>query len=208
MCFYLANCIPNIENKRYLELGTHAGVTFRQVLAKDKTGVDPAFDTTYRMTTDEFFEKVAPGQKWDIIFIDACHEYDYILRDYNNAVKHLSPGGVIFVHDMVPPTADFVPPHYCGDGYKLLHHAMLVDGLLSSPPTVFPLRCNPKPGHKPADGGTDGDCGLTTFTRPFLMHPPLGNKDLSYQDFMATLTQDNTYVASQVQDILRRGGVA
>jgi len=39
-----------------------------------------------------------PGP-FDLIFIDACHYYDYVVKDTQNALKHISPNGVIVWHD-------------------------------------------------------------------------------------------------------------
>ncbi len=39
-----------------------------------------------------------PGP-FDLIFIDACHHYDYVVKDTQNALKHITPQGVIVWHD-------------------------------------------------------------------------------------------------------------
>lgn len=39
-----------------------------------------------------------PGP-FDLIFIDGCHEYDYVLHDTSNALDHVQPGGLIVWHD-------------------------------------------------------------------------------------------------------------
>lgn len=39
-----------------------------------------------------------PGP-FDLIFIDACHHYDYVKKDTENALKHITPKGVIVWHD-------------------------------------------------------------------------------------------------------------
>lgn len=49
-------------------------------------------------TTDNFFIK--NKIKFDGIFIDASHEYHQVLRDTNNAIKCLNPGGIIVWHDV------------------------------------------------------------------------------------------------------------
>jgi len=36
---------------------------------------------------------------FDLIFIDGCHHYNYVLRDTENALKHLRDRGVIVWHD-------------------------------------------------------------------------------------------------------------
>ncbi len=39
------------------------------------------------------------GGPFDVIFIDGCHEYSFVLSDSRNAFKHIRPGGTIFWHD-------------------------------------------------------------------------------------------------------------
>lgn len=38
--------------------------------------------------------------QFDLIFIDGLHDYDSVKRDFNEAVKILSPNGVILLHDI------------------------------------------------------------------------------------------------------------
>lgn len=35
----------------------------------------------------------------DLVFVDACHEYEYVLNDSEIALKLLAPGGVVLWHD-------------------------------------------------------------------------------------------------------------
>ena len=55
---------------------------------------------TYRMTSDEFFDKV--NKKYDLIFIDGLHTEEQTSRDLMNAMYHLNPGGKIVLHDSCP----------------------------------------------------------------------------------------------------------
>ena len=43
--------------------------------------------------------------KMDLVFVDACHHYEFVLRDSMNAFKMLAPGGIIVWHDY----ADYAP---------------------------------------------------------------------------------------------------
>lgn len=36
---------------------------------------------------------------FDLIFIDGCHAHDYVIRDTENALRQVRPGGVILWHD-------------------------------------------------------------------------------------------------------------
>ncbi len=91
--------------KTYLEIGVrNPNETFNNVKCPNKEGVDPDFKskTKYVMTSDEFFEKISDDKIYDIIFIDGLHEYQQVLRDIKNSLKHLSIGGAIVLHDCNP----------------------------------------------------------------------------------------------------------
>jgi len=110
--------------KSYLEIGYYKGWSFDQVKCEDKTATDPnpcknEFQQSmppnsilvsdggcdiHKCTSDYFFSKIDEDEKWDIIFIDGLHEATQVSRDIENALKHLSPGGTIVLHDCNPPT--------------------------------------------------------------------------------------------------------
>lgn len=185
------NAIPNIGEKVYAELGLgihgpfpiraalpngmpmHVldaahGSTWVQVRAKQKYGVDTVWGpfVTHCMTTDEFFGLV-DIPKFDVIFVDANHMWQHVLDDYNNAVNHLEPGGIILAHDLVPPDAEHADnPGKCGDGYRML------DAL---------RRCGFE------HWTLDEDMGLTVFPSPNLV-PCNAVRPIPYPDFMAEIT--------------------
>ena len=43
------------------------------------------------------WKELAP--KIDLIFVDGCHDYQYVLKDSMNAIASVKSGGVIFWHD-------------------------------------------------------------------------------------------------------------
>jgi hypothetical protein len=45
------------------------------------------------------------NEKFDIIFIDGLHTEEQVLKDINNAFKNLTEGGIIILHDCMPPDA-------------------------------------------------------------------------------------------------------
>ncbi len=63
--------------------------------------MDPAVDTTFKMTSDEFFEKHIII-KYDIIFVDGLHIFEQVHRDIINSLKWLNENGTIIVHDCNP----------------------------------------------------------------------------------------------------------
>jgi hypothetical protein len=119
----IVNSIKNIRNKSYLELGTGNGINFSRINCKDKTSVDTNGKATINTTTDNFFS--INNRRFDITFIDANHDLDFVVRDYNNAVKITNE--LIFIHDMFPATKMHINHVYCSDSYKLLYHILNTD---------------------------------------------------------------------------------
>ena len=93
--------------KTYLEIGVNTpsqpGYNWVGVNIPVKHGVDPNVDTTYKMTSDEFFESHI-NQKYDIIFIDGLHLFEQVYLDIINSLNNLEDGGIIVVHDCNPIT--------------------------------------------------------------------------------------------------------
>ena len=91
----------------YLEIGVNTpaqpGYNWVGVKIPVKHGVDPNVNTTYQMTSDDFFEKYV-AQKYDIIFIDGLHLHEQVYRDIVNSLNHLNDNGIIVVHDCNPVT--------------------------------------------------------------------------------------------------------
>lgn len=87
---------------RYLEIGCGANATFSRIRgAALKVGVDPVRGGTHRLTSDNFF-RLLPPQTFDVIFIDGLHLAEQVITDTRNALRVLSPGGVIVIHDCLP----------------------------------------------------------------------------------------------------------
>lgn len=104
------------RNCKYLEIGIRdPSVCFDLITANNKTSVDPGMEemvnlANYRVTSDEFFYTLESSgtefpvdHKWDIIFIDGLHLADTCYRDILNSLNHISPNGVIVLHDCNPP---------------------------------------------------------------------------------------------------------
>jgi len=106
----------------YLEIGCKGNTTFDQVKAAKKIGVDPHRGGTLRMTSDQYFAE--NDQTFDLVFVDGLHEREQVLRDIDNALARLNPGGTIVMHDCDPPSEERqrVPQGnqrgWCGDVWK------------------------------------------------------------------------------------------
>jgi hypothetical protein len=105
--------------ERYLEIGVRQNRTFANIYCRSIEGVDPNFDTTFRMTSDRFFdecrERRARGENvpgWDLIFVDGDHERGQVKRDIVNALEFVRPGGIIVCHDVNPDREYLVGPKW------------------------------------------------------------------------------------------------
>ena len=115
--------------KSYLELGVRCGRTILSVskLVDKAVGVDLSFRNLniqktnniylYEGTTDNFFK--ANNDKYDLIFIDACHEYQQVKVDLTNSMQSLNQDGFIALHDVDPYRKYLTGHSCCGDSYKI-----------------------------------------------------------------------------------------
>jgi hypothetical protein len=113
--------------RRYLEIGvSNPTLNFSQILISEKIGVDPSPGGTHLMTSDEFFDQDDVGE-FDLIFVDGLHHANQVIRDAENSLKHLSPGGAIVMHDCNPEAEELqhlfpVVGNWTGDVWKAFGH--------------------------------------------------------------------------------------
>lgn len=122
VCRDLINQIEGIERKKYLELGVGARRNFDRVLCKDKTSVDINGRADFTGTTSEFFGAVMLTKRWDIVYIDACHDLLCVQDDFNNSIVRCIEW--IIVHDMIPPSIRHCRSGLCSDSYRLLYYLL------------------------------------------------------------------------------------
>ena len=112
--------------KTYLELGVWNGVNLARMAkhAHYVVGVDVE-DTRldkstflFRGTTNDFFEYNTCA--FDMIFIDANHNYEQVRKDLNHSLEILTPQGTIILHDTDPANVKLLGEGYCSDSYKIL----------------------------------------------------------------------------------------
>jgi hypothetical protein len=113
--------------QHYLEIGVqNPDQNFNKIKIRAKQSVDPNPDAMaiWCETSDEFFEHWKPvitldvtckdsggkkeymrrDQRFDLIFIDGLHTAEQVKKDFENALKILSPNGFIVLHDTSPET--------------------------------------------------------------------------------------------------------
>lgn len=126
----LQAALDAVGGRRYLELGVNDGACFHAIRAETRIGVDPRFafrppivdrlrtvlgarsGTLYfPLASDEFFarygRRLAP---LDVVFVDGLHTHEQAYRDTLNALRHLSPEGVVVLHDCSPASAAAAAP--------------------------------------------------------------------------------------------------
>ena len=93
------------EFRSYLEIGIGSlRENFEGVVCESKRGIDPSGakgQACERIDSDSFFERTK--DTFDLIFIDGLHEEAQVDRDIANALCRVNPGGVIILHDCLPP---------------------------------------------------------------------------------------------------------
>jgi predicted O-methyltransferase YrrM len=124
----IAAVVESLKAESYLELGVHQMGTFKliQPLVPYAVAVDidetyaSGYQNFYKSTTDEWFAQ--NKQTFDVIFIDACHDIDFVKRDFANSLKILNKRGVIFLHDTDPAEPIFASINYCHNSYLMNAH--------------------------------------------------------------------------------------
>jgi len=182
MSSQIINHLTNIQHFSYLELGVNDNVNFNKINARLKVSVDTNGNAQFTGTTDEYFNRLSPDDKFDIIFIDACHDYEFVVRDFNNAIKHCTRW--ILIHDMIPPSKKFTVSNLCSDSYKILYYMLKECNF-----EIYPM---------------DNNYGLTLIKMPATqIEIPDSYTTASYEDFMIFLSDIKLYSDPEMITILK-----
>ena len=132
------------------------------------------------MTTDEFFDK--NSEKFDIIFIDANHNYEYVVRDFNNSIDHATQW--ILMHDMIPPNETYSTPHRCFNAFRVLYHMLSFENF-----EIYPMSCN---------------FGFTLIKLPAnKIYPDHKKTNISYREFDEFINTQKLYTKEEIIQLLR-----
>lgn len=125
--------------KNYLEIGCAAGGLTARIapLVERAYGVDvrmfPEWGDYLHLNkednlafadqgSDFFFEKSVPiiKKEFDLVLIDGDHSEDQVAKDVLNSLGSLAIGGLIVMHDTLPPDREHIAPELCGTAYKVV----------------------------------------------------------------------------------------
>lgn len=121
----LVSIFSSCNFKTYLELGVSHGENLKYVsrFSENSIGVD-IIDIRYDKstniiisTTDDFFR--LNNKTFDLIFIDANHDIDFVRKDLINSIKVLNKNGIIALHDTDPEEPWLLVSEFCSDAYKI-----------------------------------------------------------------------------------------
>jgi len=91
----------------YLELGVdNRSLNFEKINCVNKFCVDinPRSRPDFTGSTDDFFSQNT--KKFELVFIDADHSHEQVIKDIENSLSALAPNGTIVCHDMNPTTKE------------------------------------------------------------------------------------------------------
>lgn len=184
MSSVIINYLPGIENKTYLELGVFDNSNFHQIISKNKFSVDLNGNALFTGTTDQYFKSA--NDRFDIIFIDANHDFDFVVRDFNNSVSRCNEW--ILIHDMIPPGLKYIKPAKCSDSYRVLYYLLRETDF-----KIYPMNNN---------------FGLTLIKMPASQIDPAESyKHISYNDFKVFISKQKLYNDHEIIQILRNDNV-
>jgi hypothetical protein len=118
--------------KVYVELGLYRCELFNRIVpyAEHLIGVDmdptagdlmvKSQKTQFVCSTTEDFAKELQSNPMaiDLLFIDADHARDAVLKDVWDFFPFVVPHGLIILHDTHPKNEDQMQRHFCDDAYK------------------------------------------------------------------------------------------
>ena len=96
--------------RTYLEIGIgNPADNFQRIRCVEKTGVDPAPRAVapgiVKKRSEDFFR--GNRRSFDLIFIDGDHRAEAVACEIRHGLAALSPGGVLVMHDALPPAETF-----------------------------------------------------------------------------------------------------
>jgi predicted O-methyltransferase YrrM len=84
--------IPNNDHSQFLQNNEERNFDYNISVCKHSDKI-----TVHKVTSDQFFQ--GNRKMYNFIYIDGCHDPDYIKRDITNAFSYLENGGILWMDD-------------------------------------------------------------------------------------------------------------
>jgi hypothetical protein len=123
---YLELCCAS-TGWRYAEIDRSKLLDCRRLIYRCPDEFDDGLPVDYRSGTLDIgacLDKIAAEDRsFDIVLVDSWHEYATSWRDLNEAFRLIGEGGMLVVHDCLPPRAEIagpepMPGEWCGVSYQ------------------------------------------------------------------------------------------
>ncbi len=123
----ILNLCKEYNVKTYLELGVRNSPISKLLMDFVPTIVGVDINNTCNfngifncMTTDNFF--TINKTKFDMIFIDACHDFEVVCRDLDNSIEFINDNGIILLHDTYPINQHMTSCNLCSNSYLIVKY--------------------------------------------------------------------------------------
>jgi len=131
---FIVHLASIIRPRVYVELGLYQCTVFNRIIpyAEQLIGVDISPEAGKYMkklsktrfvntSTEKFAEELRTRPiQIDMLFIDADHSREAILKDFNSFFPFVAPHGLILLHDGHPKDEEQMKPGYCGTCYQAI----------------------------------------------------------------------------------------
>jgi Methyltransferase domain len=133
---YLEVCVPS-TGWQYAAIDRRQFTTCTRLVYRwtpdfeDGSPIDRA--VTGEATEAPMLEWDREGARWDAIFVDPWHSYECSLRDLRLALPLLDEGGILVVHDCMPPNREMARGAPRDGAWCGLTYAAFIDFMLWNP---------------------------------------------------------------------------
>ena len=98
-------------------LAKHAQAHNVKLYSCDVKPFPPLFKDHFCFVGPSFSFMEQFGGHPSIVFLDGCHDYEILNEEVEFFLSKLLPGGVIFIHDTLPPTKKHLRKNRCSNAY-------------------------------------------------------------------------------------------
>jgi hypothetical protein len=163
------------------------GILFHSPMEEFLRNIEPVKDliTPIKGSSHDVYSQFE-DESIDFLFIDANHDYEYVVRDFNNAVDHAT--NWILIHDMIPKSAKFTQSKYCSDSFRVLQYLITETNF-----EIYTM---------------DNNFGLTFVKMPAgKINPPEHYSKISYDEFVEFISKVKLYSDEEIINLLRKQNV-